>query len=148
MNRMIELLGEARKKTGGMMLQYIVEAVIPKEDGSLDIDLPVGHLLWATRIHVHDDNTIYQIKLYHRTICRFEDYWQGIKATAYIYLGRVEPPGFATIFWSHVFGQVEGLDLREKMMGLWKLRIIPNTEEKIKVRLQYILIDALYYKDP
>jgi len=142
----IRLLGEAIKKTGGTVFQYIEEVVIPKEDGSLDINLPIGHLLWATRINVDDDDTIDQIKLYRHTVYRFEDYWEGIKAIAYIYLGRVELPGFATIFWSHVFGQVEGLDLREEMIGHWKLRIIPFSKtQKIKVKLQYILIDAAYY---
>jgi len=148
MNGIIELFEVARARTGGTMLQYIEEAVIPKEDGSLDIALPVGHLLWATRVKVHDDDTIGQIKLYRLTECRFEDYWQGIKATIYMYLGRIELPGFATILWPHVSGQVEGLDLREEIMGRWKLRIIPKTKGKIKVKLAYMLIDAPYHKNP
>jgi len=141
MNGIIELFEVARAKTGGTMLQYIVEAVIPKEDGSLDIDLPVGYFLWATRINVHDD-AVWKIQVYRLNECRFEDYWQGIKATIFMYLGRMEPPGFATIFWPHVFGKVEGLDLREEIVGRWKLRIIPNTEGKIKVKLAYMLIDT------
>ncbi|MHC1624714.1 MAG: hypothetical protein ACXQS2_01775, partial [Methermicoccaceae archaeon] len=134
-------LGEAVRKTGGRISWVAQEEVVKKED-NFEIKLPAGCFLWVTRIHVQDDTTVDKVIAYPYPYrySYFEESWSGMKATAHAYLGAVEPAGFATIPWFHFLGQIEGLDLRNAMIGDVRLCIIPKKGDEIKVTLSHARI--------
>jgi len=142
--KMIAMLGEIIRKTGGKVSWFTQEEVAKKED-NFEIKLPIGCFLWLTRIQVQNDDTVDKVMAYSyshslRYPSYFEETWSGMKATAHAYLGAVEPAGFATIPWFHFLGQIEGLDLRNAMPGDVKLCVIPKEGDKIKVTLLHARI--------
>jgi len=94
--KMIAMLGEAIRKTGGKVSWFTQEEVA-KEEKNFEIKPPIGCYLWLTRIQVQDDNIVDKVRPYSyshslRYPSYFEETWSGLKATASIYLGKIEPP--------------------------------------------------------
>ena len=145
MNKLIKTLsklkGEYRVSQYG--IEGLMQNVKLSKESGFEIDLPCGYLLWLTRIQAENDDVIDKVKLLNQGKCRFVDNWAGIKATACVYLGEIEPSGFATIIWLHYFG-TDGVDLRKAMPGEWKLEILPKVDREIEITLQYTLFKNIF----
>ncbi len=133
-----ETLGKAIEESGRQCYTTEIELNIENLDETIEIT-PITYFLWSTTIIAPNDTSILKVKLFHQTTCKqlWIDSWEGIKAVAFLYLGKVEPLGRATIFWPYVTGEVTGLDLRGVMIGDYVLKLQASNENLGKIILQH-----------
>lgn len=140
MQKFFETLGQALEETRRGNFFIINEEEL--KDYNSMIELPSGYFLWSTRIIATKDTDIKTVELFD-CINRQEiwrDYWSGIKAIAYLYLGKVEEKGIATIFWPYITGGVTGLNLTNSITRDHVLRLQTHKENLGLITLQHRLL--------